>query len=255
MKIERPRDDLFVTHQTAQGPLTRHWQIELPRASVCSSIRAQIIAACGPAADRLAAELLMRDEDLERERGKLNARDEDAVSKALLLLRNAQAGRALRGMATLYAGPEAPAGTGSGSPSPRAHGPIETLKEHSKATGEEEYRRKPGPAMQAATTALFDAVAWSVIRHGLTLKSEALFGEIRDGAIQRAGLLYELAYASNLRLQWQSWPAAVVKDLNDLRDMGPGVDEWANALDGVLVSADELNLLFAWCVLHTFRPF
>lgn len=242
MDIKRPTDDLFVTFKTEIGPVTRHWQIDLPKASVCSSLRAQILAAAGHAAESVALELLLKDEELERQRGKLNPHDEDRISKTLLLLRNAQAGRALRGAATL-----------------QGMGPIESLKEHSKGTGEEEYRTKPGVAMEHATTALFDAVAYAVVKHGLSIRSEALFGVVRDGAIERAGLLYELAYASFLRLQWDSrrgdQGGRVGKEVNAVRENGMGVDAWANALDDVLISADELNLLFGWCVLHTFRPF
>lgn len=205
----------------------------MPRASVAVSLRAQILASASPAVDVLARWVLLQDEDLEGPLSRLGEDDAEAGKAAMLLLRNARAGRALRGAA--------------GYPS----GQIEAMT-FVDPHGNEKPVRRPGVGMKAATDMMDALIVWAVRKHGLTLDRGDLFGVTKFGRLERPGLLQELAFASDLRFRGDSLSGSG-EALAEAR--GEGMAAWLEALDDTIISPDELQLVLFFCLLHTFRPF
>jgi hypothetical protein len=233
VSIIRPTDDLHVTFPTEKGPVHRHWSADQPRASVSVSLRANILASGSTAFDEIARAVLLQDEDVKAGIARDEV-DEEAGKRAMLLFRNARAGRAIRGALSFD-------GVG---------GDVELITQSREGT--EVPRLKPGPQMTAATEYLDQLAQWIVQRHGGHLDKDALFGVTEFGVLKRPGLLTELCYASNLRLRGDSWNTSG-EALT--RAHAEGLESWRNALDDLLVSADEFQLLAMFCLIHAFRPF
>ena len=235
MKIERPVDHLHVAFPTARGERVRLWAITLPTATMACALRASLISCMGPGIDIVAAKMLLLDSGATHEGAVLleglSERDREAVDGATMLLRNARAGRALRGA---------------------AGGTIESMMVKDKFGGEDRLRTVPGVQMAKAASMLSYVIKWWLPKWGCQVDTERLYGKIKNGCIDEPGLLWQLLYASNLKLASDSG-GLNVEEVNSLVDMG--LDDWANGLDSVMTSADELDLLFAFAALHLFRPF
>lgn len=233
-RVPRPTDDLFLTIPTPDGPVHRHWSCDQPRASVSVALRTSILAAGSSAFDELARAVLLQDPDIRAGLERI-PQDDEAAKMASLLIRNARAGRAIRGALGF---------DGSG-------GPVEKLT-FTDVNGNEVVRRKPGPQMSAVAEYLDLLGQWVVQRHGGAIDRAAIFGVTEFGTLKSPGLLTELCYASELRLRGDSWG----NDGDDLmRAHGEGLTAWKDALDDTLVSADEFQILAMFCLVHAFRPF
>lgn len=252
VSIPRPTDYLVLSIPTkgAKGPdgkwrageVHRPWKIMMPRATAAITLRARIIAALGIRTDNFAQAILMADEEVASARDKMGAaaKDGDGWSAAALrLVRNARAGRAVRGLVGgSLAAIEA---------SPGKDQPVQLI-------------RTPVVGMREAADALrIVATAAGLIGEGSLSddRSRALFGRVEAGNLVEAGLLWELAYACRLTyvglgaddMQSEWAPTIGHFDRHD-----GGALEWARAMDG-LVYPDEVHVLWAWCLLHTLRPF
>ena len=233
-RVRRPTDDLYLTIKTPDGPVHRHWSCDQPRASVSVALRTSILAAGSSAFDELARAVLLQDPDVRAGLGRTE-QDEEAGKIASLLIRNARAGRAIRGALGFD-------GTG---------GPIESMTD-TDCEGREVVRRKPGPQMSAVAEYLDLLGQWVVQRHGGAINRAEIFGVTEFGVLKSPGLLTELCYASDLRLRGDSWS----NNGDDLaRAHGEGLLAWKDALDETLISADEFQILALFCLVHAFRPF
>ena len=227
-------DDLMLTLQGPRGRVHRHWTISQPRASVAVTLRGKILAACGEGMSAVAARLLAGDEDVRAEVEGIDPTAKGATDTAIRLLRNAQAGRAIRGL---------------------AGGSIESLMIRD-ATGAEVPLRKPTVGMVEAATAIERVLLFGLREGGIRLRTDLLFGEVEvDGdsaVVSRPGLLWQLAFACDLRYRGGSEGDngdAIAAARSD------GFVAWVNAMDEFLYSPAEMEVLFAWCLIHTFRPF
>lgn len=203
----------------------------MPRATVAATLRARIITACGPAVDMLAQRLLAADEGVRQAAEGIDASEgRDAQEAALRLLRNAQAGRAIRGL---------------------AGGEVGSLTTRT-AKGEEVMRYRSIAGMAEASEALRLVVMWLAGR-GLDGTSEALAGVVKAGRVVKPGLLWELAFACNLRFCGDSM-MRTGEEVIAAAESGE-ILTWIEAMDDFLVSPAEIEILWAFCLLHTFRPF
>ena len=232
--MARPTDDLYLRIETPAGRTWRHWRITMPRASVAATIRSRILAACGDSVDVLAQRLLAADEAVQ---GAAEMRiwepGKDATEDALRLLRNAQAGRVIRGL--------------GGSEVER----LATVN----AIGEEVTRPRHIAGMAAAAAALQAVVVWALKSRGLALSSESLIGTVQGGRIERPGLLWELAFASDLRFCGDSHGASGDSEELIIAAESGDIRQWVDAIDDFLLSPAEIEVLWAFCLVHTFRPF
>lgn len=244
--IKRPRDYLVlaVKARGADGrpaEVFRPWMITMPRATAAITLRARIIAALGVRTENFAMAILGADEEVasQRERMGKAAVDEGGAWRpaAVRLLRNARAGRAIRGL---------------------AGGSIAAIEASKTKDAPPSLIREPVVGMREAAEALRVVASGAGLLGEGNLSDErarALFGRVEAGALVEAGLLWELAFACRMTFHG---PGADALDspwaqVTGLLDTG-GALEWAREMDG-LIYPDEAHVLWAWCLLHTFRPF
>lgn len=232
--MARPSDFLVLTIPTPTGKAHRPWYIEQPRATVALTLRSQIVAALGVNTNAFAAAVLAMDPDVVSTRGSADAKGRQAPwsweEKGAALFRNARAGRAIRGIVG------------------GAMAPVTVINRD----GNEEYVKAPTVGMAEAAEALrVVATAAGLIGDGAMSPAavQALVGRVERDEVVEAGLFWQLAYASGLRLRGEV-PGA--DGLIAARDAG--VLEWVRAMDDFL-HVDEAELLWAWCLVHCFRPF
>ena len=202
--LERPKDYIHVTFPVRGGSITRAWSVTLPRASICVSLRNQLISTIGSAAEMIAVRIFNRDEDVIAGSDGIEIKpgDEAALDHILGLYRNARAGRALRGLA----------GYEKGSM-------IESLHVTNESTGVKSMRVVPGVGMVAATMALSAAMAWWLPKFGREIDAEKLWGRMENGNLETPGLMYNLLYASSLNLTLDTG-GQDKEALNGMRDSG-----------------------------------
>lgn len=192
-------------------------------------LRGQIVAALGESVSEVAARLLFHDPSVgqavrEQAHADATKAGRDPVAEVVRLLRNAKAGRALVGA------------FGGGD------------------RGEERNGLTPTLPMKQAAQSLELLLAHVVANSGIRLRAADLLGEVDGGEIVKAGLLWQLAYASGLRLRGDT--AGAEPSENSCPWPHPqGVIAWANNIERIVTGQGELEILFLFCLLHTFRPF
>jgi hypothetical protein len=236
--MARPTDYLVLTIPTPAGDVHRPWGIEQPRASVALTLRAQIVAALGVNTNAFAAAILAMDPDMSSRRGAVDVNGRSAAwsweEQGTALFRNARAGRAIRGIVG------------------GALAPVTKIRQGADDLVAEEYVCTPTVGMVEAVTALrVVASAAGLLGEGSlsTAAMQALVGRVERDELVEAGLLWQLAYASSLTLRRDSPDAQALIIAHDR-----GVLEWVAAMDEFL-HVDEAELLWAWCLVHCFRPF
>lgn len=226
----------------------RHWRITRPPPSLALALQANVARAFGPAYDRIATAVLrMMEGEAAREDAAAEARATGGESLALDTFRRAATGAAL---------------CDPGEPLERAAARLRACVSYAVGAA--------GGRMDAAS------VAGEFADSGAGGGSYG--GGMGDGASDgggggddptpagevawlRAGLVHVVLYHS--RLEWGGAGPQFDEDVA-ARDkaaealtssLSQGPVAFARALDGVLASAEELRLLFAWAVLHLLRPF
>ena len=227
----------------------RHWRITRPPPSLALALQANVARAFGPAYDRIATAVLrMMEGEAAREDAAAEARATGGESLALDTFRRAATGAALC---------------------------------------------DPGEPLERAAARLRACVSYAVGAAGGRMDAASVAGEFADAGANgggggevggagdggggdrgddgptpageaswlRAGLVHVVLYHS--RLEWGGAGPRFDEDVA-ARDkaaealtssLSQGPVAFARALDGVLASAEELRLLFAWAVLHLLRPF
>lgn len=230
------RDEVCLLLPTAEGgePSRRWWSVRQPSPLVAFSLQARVAAALGPGADLVVRALLAVD----REGEEAVAADRVTVgeARALEAFRRARSGRCV---------------VDQGEPAEEAAGRLWAVVALSVArcgqrmdaallAGEAERQPpQPGPGGEPAG----GGVRWTrpSLLHRLLLDSELRFGG--EGAQPRRG----------------SWLVEGEPDSPGRRlavaVAGGNAAAFSAALDGVLVSADEVALLSALAVLTLWRPF
>ena len=222
------------------GHIDRMWSIRSPRVSVGATLLAKIAAAVGPEIQEVARRVLLADPALaegieEIQEGKAARKDEEIVR----LIRNAKAGRAIRGLAGRK---------------------VLDAIDVTDAQGRTAPVLVASVGMLEASAALSAVVLWATSL-GLDLSSERLYGKIEHGRVAQPGYLWTLAHACDLHLRYDSRshppgsPAAADLGATIEQAHGAGVIEWIEAMDDIVISIDELHLLWAFCLVHTLRPF
>jgi hypothetical protein len=226
----RPSDEVVLVVPVDGGYVRRWWRIRQPAPSVALSLRTQISAALGPAAEFAARMILSLDVESEET---LRATQDADEALALRAWRRARSGRAL-----------------VRDPDPTSDDPEERLPEK----------------IQDATNRLWSVLRIVSRKTGVQLDGPALLGlpENAQGGQhtwRRIGLGHLLLLGSDLQFGGGEEEACFpVEEDAAAMALARAVNEghagkFVAALDDVLASADELALLITWATLHMFRPF